>query len=219
MNALQKVEQAGFSVELIDGRLSVTPASKLSSSQDEWIRSHRDELIRAVRLRDQELEASPPGHDHQAANDDHQSEPRVTLSQLPERLVNAVRRVCVEIHNDNDAAVQAMMEDLCWSDPRDWNKLIEHFESQLPPPPETALVPVPAVVMPHPVRITRQSSIVAWAWNPGLRPAAGGQRMNTLANYTPRVRHNAGGTCWRVPGHPMNRLSRGKTDEENSHTE
>ena len=94
MDALQKMELSGFAVELIDGRLSVTPASRLSSSQDEWIRSHRDELIRAVRWRDQELEASPPGHDHQAANDDHQSEPRVTLSQLPERLVTAATRVC-----------------------------------------------------------------------------------------------------------------------------
>jgi hypothetical protein len=113
-------------------------------------------------------------------SNDHQSEPRVTLSQLPERLVNAVRRVCVEIHNDNDAAVQAMMEDLCWSDPRDWNKLIEHFESQLPPPPETALVPVPAVVMPHPVRITRQSSIVAWAWSQVFLRAAGGRIIEKL---------------------------------------
>jgi hypothetical protein len=140
MNALQKVEQAGFSVELIDGRLSVTPASKLSSSQDEWIRSHRDELIQAVRLRDHELEASPPGHDRQPANDDHQAGPHVAIEQLPERLVAAATRVCREIHGDPEEAVREMLVDLTWNDPKDWDVLTAHFEGQLPPPPETALV-------------------------------------------------------------------------------
>jgi hypothetical protein len=121
MGVLQKVERAGFSVELIDGRLSVTPASKLSSSQDEWIRSHRDELIRAIRLRDQE-----------PANDDHQAGPHVAIEQLPARLVEAATRVCREIHNDDDAAVQDMLVDLTWNDPKDWENLIEHFERQLP---------------------------------------------------------------------------------------
>lgn len=69
MDVLQKMEQAGFNVELIEGRLSVTPASKLSPDQDEWIRGHKDELIKALRLRDLELKPSPSGHDHQAAND------------------------------------------------------------------------------------------------------------------------------------------------------
>jgi hypothetical protein len=134
MDALQKMELSGFAVELIDGRLSVTPASKLSSSQDEWIRSHRDELIQAVRLRDHELEASPPGHDRQPANDDHQAGPHVAIEQLPERLVTAATRVCVELHNDPPEAVQEMLVDLTWNDPADWPALIEHFEGQLPPP-------------------------------------------------------------------------------------
>ena len=123
MGVLQKVERAGFSVELINGRLSVTPASKLSSSQDEWIRSHRDELIRAVRLRDHALETSPSGNDRHPANDP--AGPPVAIEQLPERLVTAATRVCVEIHNDPPKAVQAMLEDLTWNDQADWPALIE----------------------------------------------------------------------------------------------
>lgn len=69
MDVLQKMESAGFAVELIEGRLSVTPASKLSPDQDEWIRGHKDELIRAVRLRDKAMESSPAGNDHPPAND------------------------------------------------------------------------------------------------------------------------------------------------------
>jgi hypothetical protein len=61
------------------------------------------------------------------------AEPHVTLSELPERLVTAVIRVCREIHDDDDAAMQTMMEDLCWDDPADWPALTQHFESQLPP--------------------------------------------------------------------------------------
>ena len=106
-------------------------------------------------------------------SNDHQAKPRVTVEQLPDRLVSAARRVCVEIHNDNDEAVQTMLVELTWSDPRDWDKLIDHFESQLPPPPETALVPVPAVVMPHPVHTIRESSIATWAWRQVFLLAAG----------------------------------------------
>ena len=133
MDALQKMEKAGFNVELIEGHLSITPASKLSPSQDEWIRGHRDELIQAIRLRDLELKPSPSGHDHQAANDDHQAGPRVTIEQLPERLVNAATRVCRELWNDDDEAVHEMLVDLTWHDPKDWEALISHFEDQLPP--------------------------------------------------------------------------------------
>jgi len=68
---------------------------------------------------------SPPGH---------QSGPFVTIEQLPERLSSAATRVCRELWNDTDEAVQAMLADLTWNDPADWEALISHFEQQLPPP-------------------------------------------------------------------------------------
>lgn len=74
---------------------------------------------------------------------DHQAGPFVTVEKLPERLVNAATRVCREIHDDDDEAVQAMLDDLCWNDPADWEALISHFERQLPPPPPKA---IPALV-------------------------------------------------------------------------
>jgi hypothetical protein len=74
----------------------------------------------------QEIEASTPAATIQAG-------PYVTLSQLPERLVTTASRACVKIHGDDDAAVQEMLVDLTWNDPKDWDVLIEHFERQLPP--------------------------------------------------------------------------------------
>lgn len=71
------------------------------------------------------------------------AEPRVTIEQLPERLVTAATRVCRELWNDTDEAVQEMLVDLTWHDPQDWEALISHFEQQLPPPPPKA---IPALV-------------------------------------------------------------------------
>jgi len=83
----------------------------------------------------QEIEASTPAATIQAG-------PRATIEQLPERLVTAATRVCREIHNDDDAAVQEMLVDLTWNDPKDWDVLTAHFEGQLPPPGR----PIPALV-------------------------------------------------------------------------
>ena len=68
--------------------------------------------------------------------------PHVAIAELPARLVNAAVRVCREIHQDTEEAVQAMLSDLTWSDPKDWAALIDHFEAQLPPAPRK---PIPSM--------------------------------------------------------------------------
>lgn len=125
-HALQQIEQAGFSL-LVDGPdIVVNPPGKLSLEQRQFIRDHKPEIIAAL------LDSAPAGHDHQAAND-HQAGPFVTINMLPGRLIDAATRVCRELWNDTDEAVQAMLEDLTWHDPKDWIDLIQHFQSQLPP--------------------------------------------------------------------------------------
>jgi len=130
---LLKIEGAGFHLEVDGPDIVVNPPGKLSSEQRQFIRDHKPEIIAAL------LESSPSGSDIAPSND-HQAGPHVAIEQLPERLVAAATRVCRELHGDPDESVQTMMEDLCWNDPKDWDALTAHFEGQLPPPPETALV-------------------------------------------------------------------------------
>jgi len=126
------MELAGFSVQAHGGKLRVAPASKLTDSHRDFIRDHREELLQAITLRDKALELSPPGNDYHPAND-YQAGPHVALWKLPQRLVTVATRACREVWNDDDEAVQEMLVDLCWNDPKDWVNLIEHFEAQLPP--------------------------------------------------------------------------------------
>jgi len=67
---ITSIEQAGFALAMNGDRLRVTPASKLSDPQREFIASHRDALIQAVRLRDKVLESSSAGNDIAPANND-----------------------------------------------------------------------------------------------------------------------------------------------------
>lgn len=55
---------------------------------------------------------------------------------LQQRLHLAATRVCREIHGDDDHAVEQMLDDLRHTPESDWVALTEHFERQLPPPPE-----------------------------------------------------------------------------------
>lgn len=73
---------------------------------------------------------------------DSQNSPHIT-DKIPARLIDAATRVCTELWNDPPEAVQEMMEDLCWNDPKDWEVLILHFEAQLPPTQPQA---IPALV-------------------------------------------------------------------------
>ncbi len=45
MSALSKIESAGFNVSLVGGDLAVSPASNLTQTQKEFLRSHKAEII------------------------------------------------------------------------------------------------------------------------------------------------------------------------------
>ena len=65
---IQRIEGAGFTLALAHGNLAVTPASDLNDRQREFIRSHRDELVAALRSSETLLD-SEGGNDLAAAND------------------------------------------------------------------------------------------------------------------------------------------------------
>ena len=46
--ALQKMRGAGFSVQVVNGRLRVAPADRLTPVQRQWIAAHRDALMAAA---------------------------------------------------------------------------------------------------------------------------------------------------------------------------
>jgi hypothetical protein len=63
--------------------------------------------------------------------------PCVALEELPKRLTTAARRCCIELHGDDPETVAAMLDDLTYYDPANWDALILHFEAQLSPPAPT----------------------------------------------------------------------------------
>ena len=65
---IRRIECAGFAVALTRGSLAVSPASGLNDKQREFIRSHRDELVAALRS-SETLTDSEGGHDLEPAND------------------------------------------------------------------------------------------------------------------------------------------------------
>ncbi len=48
MDALSKIESEGFNVSLVGGNLSVSPASNLTQPQREFLKLHKQELIRQL---------------------------------------------------------------------------------------------------------------------------------------------------------------------------
>jgi TubC N-terminal docking domain len=120
------LRQAGFTISLVDGNLAVRPASHLNDDQRQCIRAHKPEIIVALRASDAVLDTGQTGNDLPASNE---------ILPLPIRLAAAATRVCREIHGDDDQTVATMLDDLR-TQPDDWDALAEHFEQQLPPPPQ-----------------------------------------------------------------------------------
>jgi hypothetical protein len=48
MEALQKMQAAGFRLEAISGQLKVSPANRLNPRQREYLKRHREELLAAL---------------------------------------------------------------------------------------------------------------------------------------------------------------------------
>lgn len=137
---ISRIRAAGFTIALVDGSLAISPASNLNAERRSWIRTHKAALAEALRQPGRLLDADG-GHDFAPANDassgqDHDQ-------HLPPRLVSAATRVCRSIHGDDDDGVQAMLDDLVVHPPESWNALAEHFEGQLPPPPEPGYERIP----------------------------------------------------------------------------
>ena len=48
MSPLEKIRQAGFTLELEDGQLAVAPFSKLTAQQLAYLKAHKAEIIQAL---------------------------------------------------------------------------------------------------------------------------------------------------------------------------
>lgn len=125
---IQKIEAAGFTLVADGADLVVYPPGRLSDAQRQYLRDHKAEILSALRASESLLD-SEGGHDLGVAND---------ADVLPAKLIDAASRVCREIHTDDDQAVQSLLDDLR-NQPEDWDALTDHFESQLPAPPEPGM--------------------------------------------------------------------------------
>jgi len=86
---IQRIEGAGFVVALTDGNLAISPASGLNDIQRDFIRSHRDELVDALRSSETLLD-DEGGNDLAPAND------RV-LIHVPEYQAQSGKRVSFDL--------------------------------------------------------------------------------------------------------------------------
>lgn len=85
-----RIRLAGFSIELVNGNLAISPASNLNDHQRQWIRVHKPELVSALRLSAMVLEASQAGNDIESANDNN----RVTIPITESRLCSGQPMSC-----------------------------------------------------------------------------------------------------------------------------
>ena len=57
MNALKKIEDAGFNLSIYDGKLKVVPFSKLTKQQREFLKQHKAEIIEVLQFGQDKLPA------------------------------------------------------------------------------------------------------------------------------------------------------------------
>ena len=86
---IQRIEGAGFTVALTHGNLAISPASDLNDKQREFIRSHKDELVAALRSSETLLDAEG-GNDLAPANDR-------ALIHVPEYTLATGKRVSFDL--------------------------------------------------------------------------------------------------------------------------
>jgi hypothetical protein len=51
IDAIQRMERAGYRLEAVGGSLRVNPSEKLTATQRDWLRSHKAELLEALEAR------------------------------------------------------------------------------------------------------------------------------------------------------------------------
>lgn len=88
MGALSKIRAAGFGVSLVDGFIEIDPASKLTSSQREFLKLHKAEIV-------EELQAANLGALPQQAETD-------TAANDPTKSIVASCGQCVHFKSFND---------------------------------------------------------------------------------------------------------------------
>lgn len=121
---ITRMTAAGFNLAADGADLVVSPPGILSEKQRIYLVARKAAILAALANPGSVLDADR-GHDLAAAN-----------CPLPARLAIAAERACREIHGDSDDQVQAMLDDLANYPSDDWDSLADHFEAQLPPPPE-----------------------------------------------------------------------------------
>lgn len=124
MTYVQKVRAAGFSLAVDGDRLLISPFDDLTAAERQSLAAHKTEILSAIRASESVLDTEG-GNDLAASNE---------IPPLPVRLATAATRVCRE-HGDDEQATAAMLDDLR-TQPDAWDELTEHFEQQLPPPPQ-----------------------------------------------------------------------------------
>jgi len=84
IDAVQRMERAGFRLEAVGGSLRVNPAEKLTATQRDWLRSHKAELMEALATRSDPaiVEMMTTFGATVIANPDHDSFTRVTPSRV-----------------------------------------------------------------------------------------------------------------------------------------
>ncbi len=84
IDAVQRMERAGFRMEAVGGSLRVNPAEKLTAGQRDWLRSHKAELMEALATRSGPaiVEMMTTFGATIVANPDHDAFIRVTPSRV-----------------------------------------------------------------------------------------------------------------------------------------
>jgi hypothetical protein len=87
---ITRIRQAGFTIELTDGNLAISPASELTDERRDWIRSHKPELVAALRSPGTILEADQAGNDLPPAND-------LVVVHVPELTLSTGQRISCDM--------------------------------------------------------------------------------------------------------------------------
>ena len=67
--AIEKIRQAGFTIEADGDYIAIEPFDELTVQQIEWLRGHKPDILDTLRSPGSVLETSQAGSDLQAAND------------------------------------------------------------------------------------------------------------------------------------------------------
>lgn len=88
--SIQKLRQAGFSIEADGDAIAIDPFDELTDAQVDWLKSHKPDILTALRSEGTILDAGQGGNDIEPAND------RV-LIHVPELTLSTGQRVSCDM--------------------------------------------------------------------------------------------------------------------------